>query len=120
MGAGNVCEALCKELGGCLISRSGSSLLAGPGCHCPGHSACFCLEPWGTHAFISGPTGLASSPTPPGPKSKSRAWGLERAEIREGERMKGEALHLEGLNDAGLEHRDTQAGRTCVCVCVSC
>ena len=32
--------------------------------------------------------------------------------------MKGEALHLEGLNDAGLEHRDTQAGRTCVCVCV--
>ena len=31
--------------------------------------------------------------------------------------MKGEALHLEGLNDAGLEHRDTQAGRTCVCVC---
>ena len=45
---------------------------------------------------------------------------MERTEIREGERMKGEALHLEGLNDAGLEHRDTQAGRTCVCVCVSC
>lgn len=27
-------------------------------------SACFCPEPQGTHAFISGPTGLASSPAP--------------------------------------------------------
>ena len=119
MGAGNFCGALYKERGGCSIPRGGGSLLAGPWCHCPGQilPASVLNRRAPMHSSV-GQRGWLP-PLPPGPKSKSRAWGLEGTEIREGERMEGEALHLEGLNDAGLEHRGHSGRKNkCVCVCV--
>lgn len=58
--------------------------------------ACFCPEPTGTHAFISGPAGLASS-HPPGPKSKVQGLGFGRTEIKEERGWRG------GLTPGGTE-----------------
>ena len=116
MGAGNVCGAPCKELGGCSIPRGGGSLLAGPGCHCPGRILPASVLTHGAPMHSSvGQRGWLP-PLPPRAQVQVQGLGFGRNRDKGGREDGGEALHLEGLNDAGLEHRGHSAGRTGVCV----